>query len=80
MFIKQVETDSLVNVETIKHEIEEDRLDNNNENEVANLYQNVVINALTGLMLIHHKWNNDQYLVMLLIMSSITGIIEIIIN
>ena len=32
------------------------------------------------LMLVHDKQNNGQYLVMLLIMFSIIGILEIIIN
>ena len=41
---KKVEMDSLVNVEAIKQEKEEDRLDNNNDNEADNLYQNIIIN------------------------------------
>ena len=39
---KKVEMDCLGNVETIKQEIEEDRLDNDNEAE--NPYQNIIIN------------------------------------
>ena len=41
---KKVETDSLVNVETIKPEIKEDGLDNGNDNEAENLYHNIIIN------------------------------------
>ena len=40
----KVVTDSVVNVQTIKQEIEEDRLDNNNDIEAENPYQNIIIN------------------------------------
>ena len=39
----KVGKDSLINVETIKQEIE-DRLDNNNDNEEENLYQSMIRN------------------------------------
>ena len=61
----------------IKQEIEEDRLDNDNEEE--NPYQGIIINDLL-LILTHHKFNNGQYLIMLLTMFIIKGILEIIIN
>ena len=78
IYIK-IEKDGLVNVEMIKPEIEEDRLDNNNNLEEENLYRNMIINNFEKTMLItvFHKWHNGQYSVMLLI---ILGILEIILN
>ena len=42
---KKVEQDSIVNIEMIKQEIEDDRLDKDNDNEgEENPYQNIIIN------------------------------------
>ena len=46
---KKVERDSYVNVETMKQEIEENRLDNNNSNEAENPYQNIIIKDFNRL-------------------------------
>ena len=43
---EKVEKDSLVNVQTVKQEIEEDRIANNNDNEEDNLYQSMILNDL----------------------------------
>ena len=66
----------------IKQQIEEDRLDKDNEIEEENPYQNMIINNFEKKMLIgiFHKWNNGQYSVMSLIIFSIMGILEIILN
>ena len=48
-------------------EIEENRLNKENEGEEENPYWNMIIIDLKRLMsiLTHDKWNNGQYLVML---------------
>ena len=44
MYLSKGRKDSLVSIDTIKQEIEEDRLDNNNDNEEGHLYQSMIIN------------------------------------
>ena len=53
---KKVESESIVNIDTIKQEIEADKLGSNNigEDEV-NPYHEIVTNK------VQCKWNNDQY-------------------
>ena len=79
IYIK-VEKVSLGNVESIEQDIENDSLDNYYEEE--KMYKSMFIKNYIGLILmsIHHKWNNGQYFVVLLVMFSIIGILEIILN
>ena len=64
---KKVEKDSSINVGTIKQNIEEDRLDKENDSEEENQYQTMTINnfARLKLKLTHWGWNKGQYIVML---------------
>ena len=55
----------------IKQEIEDDRLDKDNDNEEENWFWNMIINEFDR--------NNGKYSVMLLIMYIMTVILEIII-
>ena len=66
----------------IKQEIEEDKLDKDNELGEENPYQDMIIKILRKIILIgiSHKWSNGQYLVILLIIFSIIGILKIILN
>ena len=53
---KKVEQESIVNIETIKQEIEDDRLDKGNNNEEENSYQNIIIN----------EWDRDNIITSLM--------------
>ena len=44
IFIKKVESESVVNVHTIKQEKEEDRLDRNMDEDDVNLYHEIITN------------------------------------
>ena len=79
---EKVEKEGLDNVEMIKQEIKEDKLDKDNELGEENPYQDMIINSFEKKMLIgiSHKWSSGQYLIMLITMFSIIGILEIILN
>ena len=67
----KVGQESIVNVETIKEEIDDDRLDEDNNNEKEeNPYQNIILNEFDWESIITSQWNNRQYLATLLIMYS----------
>ena len=58
IFIKKVELECVVNVDTIKQEKEEDKLSKNNVDEdKINPYCNIIINNIDKESLIDHKWN-----------------------
>ena len=64
---KKIKEDNLINVETVKQEIEEDRLDEENDSEEENPYQTMIIkdSGRVVSLLTYHKWNNDLYLTIL---------------
>ena len=47
IFIKKVESESIVNIDTVKQDIEEDKLGSNNKDEdKVNLYHEVITNKV----------------------------------
>ena len=78
---KKVEQEGIVNIGTIKKGIQDDRLDKDNidNKEEVNPYQNIMINELDREDIITSQRSSCQYLVILLIMYSMTGLLEIFI-
>ena len=61
---KKIESESIINIDTIKQEIEEDKWDRNNiEEDEVNPYHEIIKNKIKRIQL-HCKWNNGQYSVM----------------
>ena len=60
---KKVESEGVVNIDTIKQEIEEDKLSKDNIDDKINPYHNIIITMYTRTMPIHYKWNSGLYLV-----------------
>ena len=60
---KKVEQESIVHVETIKQEIEDDRLekDNIDNEEEVNPYQNIIINEFDKENIITSQMEQGQY-------------------
>ena len=67
IFIKKVESESIVNVEIIKQEIEADKLDNNNPDEdEVNPYHEIITNKVEKeniITLQMEKWSIISYIV-----------------
>ena len=64
---KMIESESIVNIETIKQELEANKLDNNNreeEEDNINPYYEIIMNKVERTIWLYCKWNNGQYLVM----------------
>ena len=77
---KNVKQDSIVNVETVKQDLVDDRLNkDNDEEEEENPYWNIIIMSFIGMILLYHKRKNGQYLATLLMMYNMIGILEIFI-
>ena len=61
---RKIEIEHVVNVDTIKQEIEEDKLSKGNiDDDEVNPYHNMIINNIDKENVKHHKWNNGLYLV-----------------
>ena len=60
---RMVESESIVNVDTIKWEIEADKLDNNNNREEyeINPYYKIITNKVEKETWSYYRWNNGQY-------------------
>ena len=67
---KKVELEGIGNIDTMKQEIEEDKLSRNNidDEEEVNPYHNIIINNTHRKSVITSQVNNVQCLVMVLIM------------
>ena len=76
---KKVEQESIVNIETINKEIQDDRSDKDNNNKEENPYQNIIVNEFDRENTIASQMEQWSILVMLLIMYSMTGILEVFI-
>ena len=72
---KKVEMEDIVNVDTIKQEIEVDNLDKMDETDgEINPYHEIITNKVEKMIQLYHRWKSGQFLAMYLIMYSTIGI------